>query len=185
MISAIIVCFPNASSNLTLRWSPVLPPGMQGTRGVWGGIQNHALLRQEAVTLLVRCGWGGDDHTWQQNISRGPGLRRLLTERLYAAGAAEGAWTPMEEAGSSGLCCIQRSPGCSRYVKFPAHTQPPLCTANCGWARTTRREIPFCFLRERAEKWAAQGIWQGEEWKADSCQQLSCKIALEAAQGAW
>lgn len=89
MISAIIVCFTTASSNWTLRWSPVLPPGMQGTRGVWGGIQNHAFLRQEAVTLLVRCGWGGDDHTWQQNISRGPGLRRLLTERLCAAGAAE------------------------------------------------------------------------------------------------
>lgn len=49
----------------------------------------------------------GDDHTWQQSLSRGPGLRSLLTEPLYAAGAAEGAWTPMEEAGSSGLCCIR------------------------------------------------------------------------------
>lgn len=36
MISAIIVCFTNASSNLTLRWSPVLPPRDAGNTGCVG-----------------------------------------------------------------------------------------------------------------------------------------------------
>jgi hypothetical protein len=74
------------------------------------------------------------------------------------------------------------------------HSARLLHTLNCGWAlelvnekkreRESEREIPSCFLRERAEECATQEIWQWEEWKAVLCQQLSCKIALEATQGA-
>lgn len=54
MLSVIIICFINASSNLTLQCLAVLPPWDAGNTG-WGvGIHNHAFLQQEALTLLVK-----------------------------------------------------------------------------------------------------------------------------------
>lgn len=125
------------------------------------------LLRAGAVArprVAAGCGGGG-----------GGGGRR-------SRGAlGRGAW------GSQRLCCIPQSGRGSAWEVPSTHSAAPFLTLSCWWAwalLNARGDNPFCFLRDRDEKWAAEGIWQGGEWKAVWCQQLSCRIALEAAPGA-
>lgn len=183
MVNVIIICFTDARSKLTLWWSPVLPPWDAGNTG---DIHNHAFLQQEAVTPLVGCvdevamttpgsraspedqGWGAFSQSGSVRLvqQREPGLqwRRPGAQVSAAFGEARAA-----------------AAGWSSQHTFSRHSAPSIV----GEPGQQGERSHFAFSGERAEKWAAQGIWQGEEWKADSCQQLSCKIALEATQGAW